>query len=278
MKNAQPLKEETSLNWSHSSLMKKPQTNFDVIFVSRDGFNMHNQGCLYLWMALDYHFKKNRNIELTSDELLATIDLITEENNYVPCVLDSTTMMHYIGRLWAIGLFDRSKTGLTYTYTFTNIVKSYGLEWFQKDNPYIMQPLPYHLEMIKEEEISKIEKMKVLINECESLESESFRLAMFLLAWLSPSDLDKLKSIEIPREKIPELREESKKLGGFDYIKNKYDQIRKEIDNKLSELAEYLEKKEFEIDELEDQLSEGQFLWLQKHEAEIKKHLKGIEP
>jgi hypothetical protein len=51
----------------------------------------------------------------------------------------------------------------------------------------------------------------------------------------------------------------------------------KELENKLANLAEFLEEEEFGMDKFRSGLSEGQFHWLVSHKKEIKKHLRGIE-
>jgi hypothetical protein len=44
----------------------------------------------------------------------------------------------------------------------------------------------------------------------------------------------------------------------------------------LTNIAEILEDKEFELEKFKSQLSEDQYSWLISHKKEIKKHLKGI--
>jgi predicted RNase H-like nuclease (RuvC/YqgF family) len=63
---------------------------------------------------------------------------------------------------------------------------------------------------------------------------------------------------------------------GLEKVKAEYARHIRQLDLKLSDLAERLEEEDFEIEKLRSQLSEDQFSWLLSHKKDLKKHLKGI--
>jgi hypothetical protein len=73
------------------------------------------------------------------------------------------------------------------------------------------------------------------------------------------------------------LIEEGKRLGGPREVQKKCNQAEEEYNKILSELAELLEEKGFVIEQFKNQLSKGQFNWLNSKRTKIKEHLKGIE-
>jgi len=115
-----------------------------------------------------------------------------------------------------------------------------------------------------------------LIDECKDLEPEMYRLLLLQLSFYPISMIQKVTK-KISRKRLAELKKEAIQLGGWDEVINKYNVRKKNQDNKLSELAEYLEEKEFKIEKFKPQLSEAQFRWLKLNKKIIIEHLKGIE-
>lgn len=126
-----------------------------------------------------------------------------------------------------------------------------------------------------------------LVDECIILEREKNRLLWAIIAlsdqtaWIILSNpllskaLGKEFGLEISKEKIAELRGEYK--GGIDEASQRFQSVRENYDQKLSELAEIMEEEEFELNTFESELSQDQFLWLSSRVRELKEHLKGIE-
>ena len=73
------------------------------------------------------------------------------------------------------------------------------------------------------------------------------------------------------------LRERWKQLGGWDRVRIEYVHQERALKERLSDLAEILEEKGFEIERFKPELSEEQFSWLLSQKGTIKRHLKGIE-
>jgi hypothetical protein len=124
------------------------------------------------------------------------------------------------------------------------------------------------------EDILEANRLSALVGTVMRLESEMIHVLRLFVSLIPPSQKRQLKIPEIPNQS--ELKEEAKKIGG-NVLWDKFNKIKEEYDNKSSELAEYLEEKEFEIDAFENQLSESQILWIRSHLVEIKARLKGIE-
>jgi len=120
------------------------------------------------------------------------------------------------------------------------------------------------------------QEIKELIHSCMNLQSNRIRLSAILISFLPPSMIAKDLKMEIPKETLVELREEGEQLGGWEEVINKEHLIEKDLDNKLSELAEYLEEKE-PLEKIKAQLCEDQYSWLISHISEIKNHLRGIK-
>jgi predicted RNase H-like nuclease (RuvC/YqgF family) len=75
---------------------------------------------------------------------------------------------------------------------------------------------------------------------------------------------------------IIKIREKFERLLGLEKVKAEYARHIRQLDLKLSDLAERLEEEDFDIEKLRSQLSEDQLSWLLSHKKDLKNHLKGI--
>jgi predicted RNase H-like nuclease (RuvC/YqgF family) len=115
-----------------------------------------------------------------------------------------------------------------------------------------------------------------MINECAQLQDEMALLTPIILS-LSPSlNMEKIVAEGIPKASREKFREKFERLLGLEKVKAEYARHIRQLDLKLSELAERLEEEDFEIEKLRSQLSEDQLSWLLSHKKDLKKHLKGI--
>jgi len=116
-----------------------------------------------------------------------------------------------------------------------------------------------------------------MINECAQLQDEIALLTPIILS-LSPSlNMGKMTANEISKASRRKFKEKFERLLGLEKVKAEYARHIRQLDLKLSELAERLEEEDFEIVKLRSQLSEDQLSWLLSHNKDLKKHLKGIE-
>ena len=121
------------------------------------------------------------------------------------------------------------------------------------------------------------QKVGELINECVQLQHEIGLLTPIIFS-LSPSlNMEKIAAKEISKASREKFKEKFERLLGSEKVKAEYARSIKELNFKLSELAERLEEEGFEIERLRYQLSEDQYTWLRSHKKDLKKHLKGIE-
>ena len=65
--------------------------------------------------------------------------------------------------------------------------------------------------------------------------------------------------------------------GGWDKVKLEYSFHKRELEKRLSDLAELLEEEGFEIEKFRSRVTEGHFGWLLSQKGRIKKHLRGID-
>jgi predicted RNase H-like nuclease (RuvC/YqgF family) len=115
-----------------------------------------------------------------------------------------------------------------------------------------------------------------LVNECVQLQDEIGLLTPIILS-LSPSlNMGKMAVNEISKASRRKFKEKFERLLGLEKVKAEYARHIRQLDLKLSDLAERLEEEDFEIEKLRSQLSEDQFSWLLFHKKDLKKHLKGI--
>jgi predicted RNase H-like nuclease (RuvC/YqgF family) len=115
-----------------------------------------------------------------------------------------------------------------------------------------------------------------MINECAQLQDEMALLTPIILS-LSPSlNMEKIVAEGIPKASREKFREKFERLLGLEKVKAEYARHIRQLDLKLSELAERLEEEDFEIEKLRSQLSEDQLSWLLSHKKDLKKPLKGI--
>jgi predicted RNase H-like nuclease (RuvC/YqgF family) len=115
-----------------------------------------------------------------------------------------------------------------------------------------------------------------MINECAELQDEIALLTPIILS-LSPSlNMEKITAKGIPKASREKFREKLERLMGLEKVKAEYARHIRQLDLKLSELAERLEEEDFEIEKLRFQLSEDQLSWLLSHKKDLKNHLKGI--
>ena len=122
-------------------------------------------------------------------------------------------------------------------------------------------------------------KIGKLIDECKKLRIELTGLFSMEIALYAPSVIRGLvekKMAKIILENQVELRKESRELG-LEEVRKKRDLIRKKLDIKYSELAEFLEDEGFETGKFKIQLNNDQFSWLISNIKEVKQHLRGIE-
>lgn len=82
---------------------------------------------------------------------------------------------------------------------------------------------------------------------------------------------------EIPKETVAQLRNECADIGGWTVVQERKNTSNETYRNKLSELAEWLENEEFEVERFQQRLNEKQRSWLKSHVKQIKEQLKGIE-
>jgi predicted RNase H-like nuclease (RuvC/YqgF family) len=115
-----------------------------------------------------------------------------------------------------------------------------------------------------------------MINECVQLQDEIALLTPIILS-LSPSlNMGKMTANEISKASRRKFKEKFERLLGLEKVKAEYAHHIRQLDLKLSDLAERLEEEDFEIEKLRSQLSEDQLSWLLSHKKDLKKHLKGI--
>jgi predicted RNase H-like nuclease (RuvC/YqgF family) len=115
-----------------------------------------------------------------------------------------------------------------------------------------------------------------LVDECVELQDEIGLLTPIILS-LSPSlSIEKMAANEIPKASREKFREKFERLLGLEKVKAEYARHIRQLDLKLSDLAERLEEEDFEIEKLRSQLSEDQLSWLLSHKKNLKNHLKGI--
>jgi len=121
------------------------------------------------------------------------------------------------------------------------------------------------------------QEIRDLIEESIQLQQELGLLTPIML-FLNPS----WNSGEAGAEKVStkgrlRFRERWKQLGGWDRVRIEYVHQERTLKEKLSDLAEMLEEKGFEIERFKPELSEAQFSWLLSQIGTIKRHLRGIE-
>ena len=99
----------------------------------------------------------------------------------------------------------------------------------------------------------KIKSMRKMINECKILDDEVSKFIFLVRILFGRSDFFKKLRKELPKGTMAEFIEEFDKLGSLTEVAEKYDKCTKALDNKLSELADfldeegYLDEKEFNI-------------------------------
>jgi hypothetical protein len=99
------------------------------------------------------------------------------------------------------------------------------------------------------------------------------------IALYAPSVIKALVGEEMAKiilENQVELRKDCNELG-LEKVREKRDLIRKDLESKYSELAEFLEDEGFETEKFMVQLNNDQFSWLISNIKEVKQHLRGIE-
>ena len=116
-------------------------------------------------------------------------------------------------------------------------------------------------------------ELRHLIIECIQLEHELGLLTPVML-FLNPS-WNVQETVTAKARSI--FRDKWNLLGGWDKVKTKYTLQEKELERKLSDLAELLEEEGFEIESFKSGLTEDQFSWLFSQKGKIKKHLRGID-
>jgi hypothetical protein len=116
-----------------------------------------------------------------------------------------------------------------------------------------------------------------LINECVQLQDEIALLTPVILSLSRSLSFEKMQGKELFKGSSEKFGEKLARLLGPEKVKAEYARSIKELNLRLSDLAERLEKEEFKIEKLRSQLSEDQFSWLSIHEKDLKKHLKEIE-
>jgi hypothetical protein len=121
------------------------------------------------------------------------------------------------------------------------------------------------------------QEMRDLIEECIQLQQELGLLTPIML-FLNPSwNLREAGIEKVPTKERLRFRERWKQLGGWDRVRIEFVHQESALKEKLSDLAEMLEEKGFEIERFKPELSEEQFSWLLSHKGTIKRHLRGIE-
>jgi len=118
-----------------------------------------------------------------------------------------------------------------------------------------------------------------LIDECKRLRIELAGLFSMEIALYAPSVIKALVGEEMAKiilENQVELRKDCNELG-LEKVREKRDLIRKDLESKYSELAEFWEDEGFETEKFMVQLNNDQFSWLISNIKEVKQHLRGIE-
>jgi predicted RNase H-like nuclease (RuvC/YqgF family) len=116
-----------------------------------------------------------------------------------------------------------------------------------------------------------------LVNECAQLQHEIGLLTPVILS-LSPSiNMKEMAAKEIPKARREKFKDKFERLLGIEKVKAEYSRHIRELNLKLSNLAERLDEEGFETENLRPQLSEDQYTWLLSHKKDIKNHLKGIK-
>jgi hypothetical protein len=120
-------------------------------------------------------------------------------------------------------------------------------------------------------------EIRSLIAKCIQLEEELGLLTPVML-FLNPSwNVQEIGETTVAAKTRLRFRQKWNLLGGWDKIKREYDLQERELERKLSDLAEFLEEEGFEIESFKSGLTEDQFSWLFSQKGKIKKHLRGID-
>ena len=121
------------------------------------------------------------------------------------------------------------------------------------------------------------QKVRGLIEGCIQLQQELDLLAPVML-FLNPSwHLEGKGAKQVTAKGRLRFRERWKNLGGWDRVRIEYVLQERELERRLSELAEVLEEEGFEVESFRSRLTEDQFSWLLSQKGRIKKHLRGID-
>jgi len=120
------------------------------------------------------------------------------------------------------------------------------------------------------------QEIVALIDECVQLQNELGLLTPILLlldpSW-RPNGTPTYRVTSLNRKRFMEKWEQ---LGGLERIKKEYYLQERKLSQKLSDLAELLEKEGFDIERFRSGLSQEQFVWLDSEKGTVKKHLRGV--
>ena len=120
------------------------------------------------------------------------------------------------------------------------------------------------------------QEIAALIDECGQLQNE-LSLLIPIIPHLDPSwNPNRTATNKITSLSRRRFKEKWKQLGGWERIKREYVRQERELSQKLSDLAEFLEEEGFDVERFRFGLSKKQFFWLHSEKGTIKKHLRGV--
>lgn len=132
--------------WSTYSLdlREKEEQNSDIKLAKRDGYNLRNYRMNIVWKVLEYLYREGKEETFTIEDIYAKIDEMFITEKWKSVDVDRTTLCHYVGRLWALGLLGRIRgdkgRGRDIKYYFKKIIREKGIEWFLTNNEYMTRP------------------------------------------------------------------------------------------------------------------------------------------
>jgi hypothetical protein len=133
-------------SWSKHALEQRMSTSgdreglSDIKLAQRDGYNLKNYRMNLVWKALEILYKEKKDGTFIIDDIYAKIESMFQTGKWERVEIDRTTLCHYVGRLWALGLLGRTRMGKDLTYYFQTIIRAKGLDWFKFGNEYIGKP------------------------------------------------------------------------------------------------------------------------------------------
>jgi hypothetical protein len=111
----------------------------DDILIARKGYNLTAPIHFAVWKACRKRFNCSKTRYFTVTDLIEDI----RKEKLISIPFDRTSICHSIGQLRALGLVYRLTDGIReYEYVFEDVTIEKGMDWFLKNNKYIINPPP----------------------------------------------------------------------------------------------------------------------------------------